>query len=551
MPSQTLADDHGREPRALWTRYGLLRLGIGAVGLALVVLIVLQYRWLTDLEHSSALARRATLAKRLDVVAKEVEYFYAKAAERSLNLPAAALETDTIQKVAGWYRKRPVDGARRLFVVSYKTQPMMWFFEPDLYRMVEPEFTAEVLAAWSATEPWRILSKKGVVLETTNLDVVQRDPAFRIILNPITDESSQIVGLAGMILDEDFFVDEVLPMAIRESIPELTKGADLMVCVRDGSGRQRLPKGAPLEPAEDRVRRRFDFVFNDWTIGLQGGLASPERWARANFWLNMSLSAALAVVLVGGLMLALRIALHEMRLSTMKNDFVSNVSHELRTPLASIRAFGEFMRRGRVSDPDKIREYGRYIETESRRLTQLINNILDFSRIESGRRVYSFERADVEEVLAGTLETFAVRLKSAGFELEYRGPDEPLPLISVDPNALERAVANLLDNAVKYSDGSRRIEIGVCRVDNEVLVSVVDHGIGIPGHEQERIFERFHRVSTGLVHDVKGTGLGLSLVRHIVEAHGGRITVESAPGHGSTFTIHLPIPESHESHHDE
>jgi len=522
--------------RALW-------LGVAAVVVALVVLVVLQYRWLTELEESSALARRATLSKRLDVVAKEVEYFYRKTAERALNLPPQVMQPEMLPKAAGWFHKKaPEDGIRRLFIVSYETdQGSPWFYEPDLFRMVKPEFSAELLAVWSATESWRVLNKKGVKLERTELEVVQRDPDHRIVVNPITDESARLVGLTGMILDERYFVDTLLPATLAEAIPELHGDADLEVCVRDGDGRQVLPSGATLDRHDDKVRRNFGWVFSDWTVALQGGLATPERWARTNFYLNMSLSIALAMLLVGGLVVTLRSALREVRLSAMKNEFVSNVSHELRTPLASIRVFGEFLRRGRVDDPDKVREYGRYIETESRRLTQLINNILDFSRIESGRRVYTFESTDVEEVVGGTLETFGVRLKNAGFELEYHGPEEPLPPVSADPSALDRALANLLDNAVKYSDGSRRVEVEVARTDGRIEISVTDHGIGIPRHEQDRIFERFHRVSTGLVHDVKGSGLGLSLVDHIMRAHSGGVTVRSEPGSGSTFTLWLPV----------
>lgn len=225
----------------------------------------------------------------------------------------------------------------------------------------------------------------------------------------------------------------------------------------------------------------------------------------------------------------------------MKSEFVSNVSHELRTPVASIRVFGELMRRGRVQDPEKVRSYGEYIETESRRLTQLINNILDFSRIESGRKLYSFEPANLEEVVAETVSSFSVRLRNTAMRIDFHGPEHELPEMEIDAAAIDQAVANLLDNAVKYSNGGTEVLVTLERRGEYAVMSVTDYGIGIPRHEQARIFERFHRVSTGLVHDVKGSGLGLALVDHIVRAHGGEVRVTSTPGEGSTFTIMLPV----------
>jgi len=525
--------------RVLWA-------GVLAVLLPLAVLLGLQYWWLADLERNSAIAREATLKNYLETITKDVHYFYWKISERALNLPPEIFGEKKTEKAAGYFKKKEIEGARRLFIVSFLSRESMLFYDPKKAKMVVPKHSDETVAVWAAASPWSYLRKKGTKIEKTTLSVDQHDQKNRIIILPITDEHFKLVGLAGMIVDEKYFRKIVLPKAIESSLPKFEdeEKQELLVIVRDGQKRQILPHDIKTNPKKDRVSRSFAFIFTDWHISLQGDFASPEKWARANFAYNMTLSAALALVLIGGIALTIRTALREMKLSAMKNEFVSNVSHELRTPLSSIRVFGEFMRRGRVEDHEKVREYGSYIETESRRLTQLINNILDFSRIESGRRVYTFEEADLEEILAGTLGTFTVRLRDKGFDVSYQGPDEPLPEIEVDPNAIDRAVANLLDNAVKYSEEDRVIQVALDRTNGEAVISVTDHGIGIPRDEQEKIFERFHRVSTGLVHDVKGSGLGLSLVRHIAESHGGTVSVESEVGRGSTFTIRLPLTRS-------
>jgi len=528
--------------RILWA-------GLAAVLVPLAMLMALQYWWLTELEHNSAIARKATLNNYLETITKEVHYFYYKISERTLNLPPELFTQNKLQKAAGFFKKKEIPGARQLFLISYGEKSRLLFLNQETGEMEQPESSQETIAVWAAASPWSYMRKKGTKLKTTNLAADLHNPRTRIILNPITDDNWQLVGLAGLIVDEVYFKQKVLPKAIEESLPKFEDGdqEELRVVVRDGRGYQVLPKGEKATKENDRAWRDFRFVFTDWSIALQGDFASPEKWARINFTYNMTLSAILALVLLAGIGLTMRTALREMKLSAMKNEFVSNVSHELRTPLSSIRVFGEFMRRGRVGDPAKVREYGSYIETESRRLTQLINNILDFSRIESGHIAYNFEAVDLEELLAGTLATFSVRLRDKGFEVRYDGPEDPLPEIRLDANAIDRAVANLLDNAVKYSNGDRRIGVELSRNDDGVAIAVSDHGIGIPQDESERIFERFHRVSTGLVHDVKGSGLGLTLVKHIAEAHGGRVTVESKPGKGSTFVIYLPVEEWEEN----
>ena len=205
-----------------------------------------------------------------------------------------------------------------------------------------------------------------------------------------------------------------------------------------------------------------------------------------------------------------------------------------------MRVFGELLRLGRVSEPEKVREYGEYIDLESRRLTRLIDNILDFAKIESGQRSYRFEPVDLAELVAATLRSFEVRLRQEGFSLALREPDEPLPRVLADPSALAQVLTNLLDNAVKYSGAAREIAIELGREPDAVTLAVSDRGPGIAPDQQARVFEKFYRVSDGLVHDAKGSGLGLAIVKHVVEAHGGTVELVSAPGAGSTFRIRLP-----------
>jgi signal transduction histidine kinase len=528
-------------------RHPTLWAGFVTVLVPLAVLLGLQYRWLRQLESTSGVVHRAALVSFLEGVSNEVAYSYRNDAGRVLNLPPAVFTHGHLDKAAIWFKKKGVeDGVRRLFVVSFAHDPVgeVLFFQPTCSSFAPPPWSPEVSAVWVATAPWRLLAHKNETLERVTLTVDEKDPRYRILINPITDDSSHLVGLAGMILDADYFEHRVLPRAVEKSRLQFFSAEDgqsPIVSVWDGQGRLVYRSEPEAQQGKSEIAKAFPFVFTDWKIGLASRAVTPAEIARRSFLLNFLLSLALAAALLGGLALAFQTAARQMRLSQMKSDFVSNVSHELRTPLASIRVFGEFLRLGRVDSPEKAREYGDYIETESRRLTQLVNNILDFASIESGRKSYVFETADAEEVVAETLKTFGVRLRQSGFRIAFEGPESPLPPVRLDRGALAQSLSNLLDNAVKYSNGSTEIEAGVRRDGDWIVIWVRDHGIGIPRDEQAKIFERFHRVSTGLVHDVKGSGLGLSIVQHIVQAHHGRVTVESRPGEGSTFSIHLPV----------
>jgi signal transduction histidine kinase len=272
-------------------------------------------------------------------------------------------------------------------------------------------------------------------------------------------------------------------------------------------------------------------------IKLRGNTlaAIGERFARMSLLTLAALSLALAV----GIALTYRNVTKEMALARLKSDFVSNVSHELRTPLSLIRLYAETLEMGRLTSPEKYQEYYRIIRKESERLTALINNILDFSRIEAGRKEYDFRETDMSELVHNTLDSYRYQLEQGGFQFEEK--IDEVPPMRVDREAMARSLLNLVNNALKYSQDRKYIGVNLYRDNGSVKLEVVDQGIGIPHQEQQKIFEKFYRVGDPLVHNTKGSGLGLSLVRHIVQAHGGEVSVDSAPGQGSKFTIVLPV----------
>ncbi len=226
----------------------------------------------------------------------------------------------------------------------------------------------------------------------------------------------------------------------------------------------------------------------------------------------------------------------------MRSRFVSSVSHELKTPLTAIRILAETLRL-RTATQEKQIQYLDTIVGESERLTRLLNNVLDFTKIERGVKIYRREPHVLSEIVRAAARAVQYPLEQKHFHLRVDVGDG-IPPMDVDRDAIEQAILNLLVNAMKYSGESRNIELCLERADSEAVIRVVDQGVGIAPEEQARVFSQFYRVQTPENQHVPGTGLGLTLVDHIVKAHGGHVTVESTPGQGSTFAIHLPIARS-------
>jgi signal transduction histidine kinase len=269
--------------------------------------------------------------------------------------------------------------------------------------------------------------------------------------------------------------------------------------------------------------------------------ASPysRQWSLQRLFYFLALAVVLSVTLFGAYLLW-RDVRREVLLAQLRSQFVSSVSHELKTPLTAIRMFAETLRLGRSKDPAAQAEYLDTIVNESERLTRLLNNVLDFSKIEQGQRTYHPAPASLGEIARAAARAMEYPLKQQGFDLDLH-VDEELPDVHVDRDAIEQAVLNLLSNAMKYSGDSRTIGLRILRENDRAVVKVIDAGIGIDPKDRERIFEDFYRVPTLENRSLPGTGLGLSLVAHIAKAHGGSVRVESAPGQGSTFSLILPL----------
>ena len=245
------------------------------------------------------------------------------------------------------------------------------------------------------------------------------------------------------------------------------------------------------------------------------------------------------LTLVLGVILTGRALYREAKLSRLKTDFVSLVSHELRTPLTSIRMFIETLALGRVKNPQQTSEVLRALAKETERLSDLIERVLDWARIESGRRTYHRERLEAQQLIDGTVEAFRAQRLDAPVQLSCE-LEPNLPPLYVDGEAITGALLNLMQNAFKYAGEEKRIAVRAKAEPRGVAIEVEDNGPGIPVRERKRIFERFYRVDGLLTRQTEGSGLGLSLAKRIVEAHGGKISVRSELGKGSCFTMHLP-----------
>jgi two-component system phosphate regulon sensor histidine kinase PhoR len=352
----------------------------------------------------------------------------------------------------------------------------------------------------------------------------------------ISDVEGKPVRIVGLLIDPEAFVLELV-------------GPRLQVIARDqfilSAFRKNVPtpvystfRADSASTSTEALTKDF-WLLPDFTLGIRTKGSSLQSLVRERTTTNLALLLLLDVVLIVAVVLVYRNVKKEVQLAQNKAEFVSNVSHEIRTPLALISLFAETLEMGRAVTEEKRQEYYTIITKETRRLSDIVNKILNFSRMEANKQTLHIQPIRLGQEIKEILNTYEIHLKNKGFE--YTLSESREVVVNADKEAFVEVVINLLDNAVKYSKETKRIEVYIDAVTPFGLVTIKDAGVGISAADQKHIFDKFYRVSTGDLAKSKGTGLGLSLVKQLMEAQGGRIAVYSRPGKGSSFTLYFPI----------
>ncbi len=298
--------------------------------------------------------------------------------------------------------------------------------------------------------------------------------------------------------------------------------------------------GADSQSNEQTFQKKELWLMPDYYLLISFKSKSIEELVKERSMSNIFLLLGIEIILLLAMWLVFRNIRKEVSLAQQKTDFVSNVSHEIRTPLSLISMFAETLQMDRVKTEEMKMEYYEIIGQEANRLAGIVNKILNFSRIEANKMKYSVTATDLNELTKETLRNYYQHIKSNGFTCAFE-PAENLEPLNLDREAVKEALMNLLDNAIKYSQDAKILKVSTGSQGGYAYIEVQDQGIGIAKKDQKLIFDKFFRVSSGLVHNTKGTGLGLSLVKHIMLAHQGKVTLVSNVGEGSTFRLNFPM----------
>lgn len=370
------------------------------------------------------------------------------------------------------------------------------------------------------------------------LPVSPKDNSGESILLFISDDNKGRQYLYGIVINAETFIQYVLSPKMQEIAKD-----EFIITVSKNQNKEKVFSTERVNNTSVQQEKTL-WLLPEYSLGISLKGTTIETIVRERMYLNLLLILALILTLITGAWIIFRNVKREVELAQIKSDFVSNVSHELRTPLALISMFAETLEMDRVKNDSKKKEYYSIISHEANRLGRIVNTILNFSKMEAGKRKFNFAEEDLNDIAVSVYQNYSYHLFNKGFEFEFE-PGIDLQKVIVDREAVSEAIVNLLDNGVKYSGDNKFIKMITRMEDNFAVIEIQDKGIGISEEDQKKIFDKFYRVSTGLVHNTKGTGLGLSLVKQIVDAHKGRISLTSKPGEGSSFKLLFSINTNH------
>ncbi|MBK8944017.1 MAG: HAMP domain-containing histidine kinase [Ignavibacteriae bacterium] len=347
-------------------------------------------------------------------------------------------------------------------------------------------------------------------------------------------QDDKFLEIAILVIDMNFFVKDILQKRINS-----ISNNDFIVSVFHNQDLVSYSGGKEIS-FDNLIENKNLWTFTNYTIGISTSGKTIHNIVKERSRNNLISLAVLNIVIILGIIFLFINIRKEIKLSQLKSDFVSNVSHEIRTPLSLIGMFAETLELNRVESEEQKNEYYKIIRKEAERLTRIVNSILNFSKMESKNKKYSFESENLNSILDEVLFTYQHELNSKKNECKIN-KFESLPELQLDKESIMEAIINLIDNALKYCDKNCSIEIATGIDEKFAYLEVSDNGIGISKENQKKIFEKFYRVTSGNVHNTKGSGLGLSLVKNTMLAHNGNVTVESKLGKGSKFKLLFPI----------
>lgn len=546
--------------RKLSLRKKLVIFATVGVLLPLMVLIYMQYRSLTELENKTKGAFKDNLRQGFTILQRQMKQRLEEVAAQTLSpVGNIQLSSPRIAEVLEKHFanvKRSHPEIAEIFVFTDEggkgeTGGSAYLYSDQFEKFAQPEFTLAQSHVISLFEKSR--TSQNFLDDNRNYlfahdSCLTCPPSMRegtYLFYPLKDLTKNSTkeeqsGFAGVLFKKGFVRDDLIARIIERLSKHHESNSSLATAVTISDDNNQVLYSNAAARNGFLLESNFDRPFSNWKAGIGLKNTNLETIARDSFLHSAGATFLVLLVLLFGMALTLRATDREARLAQAKSNFVANVSHELKTPLSLLSLFSEILELGRVTNEEKKIEYYRIIRHESLRLNKMIDNILDFSKIEAGRKTYNFADGDIAEVIENVLTSYRYQITNSGFDVQTNiQPDLPPALI--DRDAMAQAISNLLDNAIKYSGELKQLSITTQILRSNLSVEIGDHGIGIPGAEQGKIFEKFYRVGNGLVHDVKGSGLGLALVKHIIEAHNGTISIESEVGKGSRFTILLPL----------